>query len=186
MLFCRSRTTHANACRSSFNSQNCGVITAGFPAETLRPVTPSLGVVTNTEGFCQWWNLSCISVGSSLPISGYMWNIATRSAKDLVSHHFKWRTWPGRGQNCTAFCGGGALGSEFWFLWSGRSVYHDTVPSAGSGYSAGSLTRIGCNITLSHPKIRESTQEASGHSSNHCPDLSFQSSMSPNTNETIC
>jgi len=101
--FYPSRTTLANACSCSFITQNCWVITALFAAVRFRPVPPSLGVVTNTEGFREFWNLSCISVHSSLPISVYTWNISIWSAKYFVSHHFTWRTWPGRGQNCNAF-----------------------------------------------------------------------------------
>jgi len=40
---------------------------AGYPDPLL-----TLAVVMNTEGFGESWNLSCISVRSSLPISAYM------------------------------------------------------------------------------------------------------------------
>ena len=60
-LFYHSRTTHANAWCCPFNTKNFWVITAWFAAVRLRPVPPTLGVVTNTEGFGESWNLSCIS-----------------------------------------------------------------------------------------------------------------------------
>jgi len=112
-----------------------------------------------------------------------MWNISPWSAKCLVSHHFKWRTWPGRGPKITAFCGG-APGSAFSFLsCSGRSTSLDWSSGTGLRYSAGSLTIIGRNISHSHWKIGESTQEASGHGSYHYPGTSLRFSVSPNTNE---
>jgi hypothetical protein len=40
-----------------------------------------VGVVMNTEGFRESWNLSCISLRSSLPILANRWNISTLSAK---------------------------------------------------------------------------------------------------------
>jgi len=100
---CPSRTSCANACCCSFNTQNVWVITAWFAAVRFGPVPPTLGVVTNTEGFRESWNLSCISVCSSLPISAYMWNISTLSGKKFVSHHVKYRTWPGRVQIAPPF-----------------------------------------------------------------------------------
>ena len=71
-LVCPSLITRANAFRCSFNTQNFWVITTWFAAVRLRPVPPTLRVVTNTERFGESWNLSCISVGSWLPISTYM------------------------------------------------------------------------------------------------------------------
>jgi len=112
-----------------------------------------------------------------------MWNISTWSAKYLDSHHFKWQTRPGRGQNSTACCGGVALGSAFWFLCSGMSISLDASSSSGSGDCAGSLASIGRNASLSHREIGESTQVLSGHSSYHCAETSLQSSMSPNTDK---
>jgi len=103
--------TCANACRCSFNPLKFGVITTWFAAVRFRTVTPTSGVVTNTEGFRESWNLSGISVHSSLTISSYMWNISTLATNYLVSHNFKWRTSRGRGQNSTSFRCGGALGS---------------------------------------------------------------------------
>jgi len=104
--------------------------------------------------------------------------------KNFVSDHFKWRTRPGRGQNSTAFWGGGAWGKVLlYFSGSCRSTSFDAVSSSGSGSSAGALTSIGRNVSLSHRKIGESTRELSGHSSNHCPEMSFQSLVSPNPNE---
>jgi len=137
----------------------------------------------NTEGFRESWNLSCISVRSSLPISAYMWNISACSAKNLVSHHFKWRTWPGRGQDSAAFCGGAPGSALSSLACSGRSASLDLSSWLGSGYSAGSLTSIGPNVSLSHPKIEQSTHVLSGHSSYDCPETSLRSSVSPNTNE---
>jgi len=181
--FCPSRTTCANACHCSFNTQHFWVITAWFAAVRFRPVQPTLGVVMNTEGSRESWNLSCISVCSSLPISAYMWNISTWSAKNFVIHHFKWQTWSGRGQHSTAFCGGGAQGGELSCLCSGNSVSLDASSWSASGYTAGSLTRIGNDVSLSHLKIGGSTQVSSGHSSCHCPESSLRSSVTPNTAE---
>jgi len=134
----------------------------------------------NTEGFPESWNFSCISVRSSLPISANMWNISTWSAKYLISHHFKWRNWPGTGQNSTTIGGRGALGSAFSFLSLGRSVSLDASSSSGLGCSAGSLTSIGRNVSLSRGKIAELTQVWSGHSLYHRPHKSLQSSVCPN------
>jgi len=98
----------------------------------------------------------------------------------LVSHHFEWQTWPGRGQNSIALCGEGAPGSAFALLsCSGRSASHDSLSWSGSGYSAGSLTSIGRNVSLSHQKIRESIKVVSGHSLHHGPGKLLQSSVSP-------
>ena len=71
-LFGPRQTTRANPSCCSFNTQNLWVLTAWFAAVRLRPIPPTLGVVTNTEGFSESWNLSCISVHSSLPIFAYM------------------------------------------------------------------------------------------------------------------
>jgi len=101
-----------------------------------------------------------------------------------VSHHFKWQPWPGSGQNWTAFWGGGARGQSLLLLsGSCRSTSFDASSFSGSGYSAGLLTTIGRNLSLSHRKIGESTQVSSGHSLYHYPETSFWFSMSPNTNE---
>jgi len=182
--FCRSQITHPNTCRGSFNTQNFWVNTAWFAAERFKLVLPTLVVVTNTEGFCESWKLSSISVRSSLPISAYMWNISTVSAKNFVSHHFTWQTRPGRGQNSTAFYGGGAPGSAFSFRsCSGRSACIELSSWSGSGYSAGSLTITGRDVSLGHRKIGESTQIWSGHSSYYCPETLLQSSVSPSTSE---
>jgi len=137
----------------------------------------------NTERFGKSWNWSRISVRSSLPISAYMWNISTWSAKNFVSHHIKWRTSPGSGQNSTAFSGGGALGSVFSFLSSGRSVSLDLSSWSGLQFSAGSCTTIDKNVSLSHRKIGDSTQVMSSHSWCHCPETLLWCSVSPNTNE---
>jgi len=90
--------THANDCCCLFITQNLWVITASFAAVRFRPVRPTFGVVTNTEGVRESWDLSCISARLSLLISAYMWNKATWSAKYFVSHHFKWRNFPRREQ----------------------------------------------------------------------------------------
>jgi len=143
----------------------------------------------NTEVFRKSWNLSSISAHSSLRISAYMWNISTWSTKYLVSHRFKWWTWPGRGQNSIAFCGGGALGSTFSFLSdSGRSASVESLSWSCSVYSAGSMSSIGRNVCVSHRKVGESTQVSSGYSFYHWPETSLQSSASPNTNvkHAIC
>ena len=166
------------------NTQNICVITAWCAAVRLRPVPATLVVVTNTELFGESWNLSCISLRSSLPISAYMWTICKWSVKTFVSHHFKWWTWPRSGQNSTAVWGGGALAKAHLLLsGSSRSASFDDSSSSGFEYSAGSLTSIGRNVSLSHLKIGESTQVSSGHSLYHCPETSFLSSGSPNTTE---
>jgi len=159
---------------------------AWYAGVECRPLLPTLGVVTNTEGFCESRYLSCSSVRSSLPISAYMWNISTRSTKFLVSHHFKWQTSPERGQNSAACFGGGACGSAFSFLnGSGRSTCFDLLSWSGSGYSAGSLTSIGSNVSLRQWNIGESTQLSRGHSLYHCPGTSLQSYVSPSTDENL-
>jgi len=174
----------ANAWRCSFNTQNSWVITAWFSAVMFRPVRPTSGVVTKIEEFGDSWNFRCISVHSSLPISTYMLKISKWSAKNFVSHHFKWQTWPGRGQNSTAFYGGGARGKALSSLsCSCTSASFDASSSSGSGYSSGALTSIGRNVSLSYQKIRESTQVLIGQSLYHCPETSLWSSVSPITNE---
>ena len=105
-----------------------------------------------------------------------------------MSHHFQCRTWPGRWQNSTAFWGGGAWGKGLLYLLGlCRSASFDCSSSSGSRYSAGALTSIARNVSLSHWKIAESTQVLSGHLLYHllyhCPDTLFRSSLSPNTNE---
>jgi len=136
-----------------------------------------------TERFRESWNWSCISVRSSLPISGYMWNISRWSAKYLVSYNFSWRTRPERGQNSTVFCGG-ALGSACSFLsCSGRSANLDVSSWSGSAYSAAPLTSIGRNCSLSVRKIGQSTRVSRGHSSYNFLETSLWSSVTPNCNE---
>jgi len=148
------------------------------------PVPPTLGVVINTEGFRESWNLSCLSVSSSLPISAYMWNISTLSTKNFVRHHLKWRTSLGRGQNWTAFGGGCAAGSAFSFLsFSRRSTSLDSSSWSGLEYSAGTIASITRNVSFSHWKMGESTQVLSGHTSYHCQKMSLQFAWSPSTNE---
>jgi len=120
----------------------------------------------------------------SMPISANMWSISTRSAKYLVSLHFKWRTWPGWGLNSTTLCGGGALGRACSSLFcSGRSASLDELSLPGSGYNAGSLTGIDRNVSVSHRKIRESTQVSSGDCLFDCLEVSLWSSVSPITND---
>jgi len=115
-----------------------------------------------------------------------MWNILTWCAEYLVSHHFKWQTWPGRGQNRTAICVWGALGSVLWFCsYSGNSASLDVSSWSGSGYSAGLLTSIARNVSISHWEIGRSTQVTSGHSWYHCPERSLRSLVSPNTKENM-
>jgi len=60
---------------------------------------------------------------------------------------------------------------------------YDASSSSGPGYSTGALTSIGRYVSLSHRKIEESTQLSSNHSSYHCRETSFRSSVSPDTNE---
>jgi len=182
-LFYPSRTSCANAFHSSFDTQNFWVITAWFAAVTFRPVPPTVGVVTHSEEFCESWNLSCISVCSSFPISVYMCNISTWSTTYFMSHHFKWQTWPGRGRSSIAFGEVGALGSAFSFLsCSGRSASLNLSSWSGSEYSAGFLTSIARNVSGSHRKIGETTQVSSGHSSFHCLETSLGFLVSPSTN----
>jgi len=137
----------------------------------------------NMEGFCESWNLSCISVCLALPILAYIWNISTLSAEIVVTHYLRWRTWPGRGPNSNAYCGGGALRGAFWFISSGRSVSRDASSWSGSRYSAGSLTSIGQNGSLSNQKIAGSTPVSRRHSSCHYPEIFLWSSVSPISNE---
>jgi len=171
------------ACHCSFNLPNFLVITAQFASVRFWPISPTLGMVLNTEGFRESWNLSCISGRSSLPILAYTWKISTWSAKNFVRHHLKWRTWPRSGQNSTAFCGGGALGGACSFLSSGRSISLDTLSWSDSGYAAGSLTSIGKNVSVCHWKIGDSTWVLIGYSSCHCPETSLRPLVSLNTNE---
>jgi len=102
---------------------------------------------------------------------------------NFVSHHFKWRTWPVRGQNNSAFCGGGALGSAISFLSSERSVSLDGSSWSGSGCSAGSLTSIGKNVSLIYHKSVNSTQLSRGHWLCHCRETSLWFSLSRDTNK---
>jgi len=76
-VFCPCQTTRANASHCLFNTQNFWVITAWYAAVRFRPVPPTLSIAMSKEGFHESWNLSCISVHSSLPITVYMWNIST-------------------------------------------------------------------------------------------------------------
>jgi len=91
--------------------------------------------------------------------------------------------WPGWRQNHTTCWGRGALGSAFSFLsCSERNTPLDASSLSGSGYTAGSLTSIGRNVTLSYWKIGVSTQVSSGRSLYHCPETLLRSTVSPNTN----
>jgi len=60
-----------NPCIGLAHTQNSWVNTTSFAAVRLKPVSPTLGVVTNIEGFSESWNFSCISVYSFIPISAY-------------------------------------------------------------------------------------------------------------------
>jgi len=147
-------------------------------------VTLTKGVVTNTEGLRDSWNLICISVLSLLPISAYTWNISTWSANYFVIHHFKWRTSPGKGQNSTAFWGEGALGRVFsCLLCSVRSTTHNPSSSLHLEYSAALFTTTGRNASLTYRKISESTEVSSGYSCYHWAVMLLRSTISPNTNE---
>jgi hypothetical protein len=130
------------------------------------------------------WNLRCISVCSSLPISTYMLKISKLSAKNLVSHHSKWLMWPGWGQNHTAIWEGGArYRVHLLLLCLCKIAAFDASSSLRLGYSTCSLTSICRHVPLSHRQIVQSTQILSGHLLHHCHETSFQSSVSPNTNE---
>jgi len=180
MLFSPSSITYANTCRCSLNTPNVWVINAGCTAVECRFVSPTLGVVRNTEGYCKFWNLSCISVRSLLPISVYMGNISTWSANHFVTYHFKWSTWPGRGINSTAFCGGCTQESTFSFPSSGRRVSLDVSSSLCLEYSTGLLRSIGKNVP-------EPSENHSIHQRIQWPvilllsGMLLRSSMSPNT-----
>jgi len=83
-----------------------------------------------------------------------------------------------------AFCEGGAQVKAGELLRGlCRSTSFDASSLSSSGYSAAALTSIGRYVSLSHRKIGESTRVSSGHSVYHCPEMSFRSSVSPNTNE---
>jgi len=140
----------------------------------------------NAEGFCESWTSSCISVHSWLSIFSYMWNIFTWSIKYLVSYHYKWWTWPGRGQLSTAFWEEDVLGCSFSFLpCSGRSAFVYVSSWSWSAYSVSSFTCIDRNIPHKNGLIRESTQVSSGQLLFYWPEPSFHSSASPNTNKTL-
>jgi len=80
--------------------------------------------------------------------------------------------------------GGGAQGMALLeSSGSCRSASFDASSSSRSGYSAGALTTVGRDMSLSHWNIGKSTQVSSGNASYHCPDTSFRSSVSPNTKE---
>jgi len=106
------------------------------------PVPPTLGVATNWSGFHGSWNMSCITVHSSLLISAYMWNISTWSTKCLVSHHLKGQILAGRGQNRIPYCGTGAPRSAFSFLL-GAELSASLDVSSWSGL----LTSIGRTVS---------------------------------------
>jgi len=124
----------------------------------------------NTDRFCECWNLSCISVCSSLPISAYKWKISTWSEKYMVNNHLKEWTWLRRGQNHAIFCRGPALViTSSIFSCSGRSSSPDEFSLSGLGYSADSLTSIWWNSTHCLLKIGISTAGSSGHASYQLP-----------------
>jgi len=186
-LFCPSWATRANACCFPLHTQIVRENTAWFAVLRYRLVLPTLGVVTNTEECHEPWNMSCISVCLSLPMSAYMWKISTWSTKYLVSHHIQWWTWPSSKQHRNALCVGGALASAFWGVsWSRRSAWLDESDWSGSGCSAGSLIIIARNISLSHQAIRESTQVLSSQYLYNCPKTLLQLLLSPKTNKTEC
>jgi hypothetical protein len=56
--FCSSWIPCANDCHWSVNTHNFSVITAWVAAVRLTPGPPSLGVVMNTNGFCESWNFN--------------------------------------------------------------------------------------------------------------------------------
>lgn len=162
--------------------QTLGAVTLRFVVVNFWPILPTLGEVKSTEGFCELWKLSCISVHSSLPVSAYMWNILTWSARDLVSQHLKWQTGPGRGHNSTIFCEEDIQGNAFSFLYCfERSASLDVLLWSGAGYSAGWLPSIGRSASLSQCKIWESYKLWSGHSCYPCLHMALLSSVTPNT-----
>jgi hypothetical protein len=141
-------------------------------------------VITNPEGFGKWSKLSGNSVCSAWPISADMYNISQWCSTIIVSYHLKCRSWPGGGQNNTAFWGWGTSGNIHELLsslCSGASF--DTLSSSGSGNSICELINIGRNISLSHQNIGECTQVSSDHSSYLGHETSFRSSSYPKMNE---
>jgi hypothetical protein len=114
-----------------------------------------------------------------------MKNIFHQSTKNIVSHHIKWPICTWRGLNSIAFWGGGGARGKVLLRISGsyRKASVDNSSLLGSWYSAESLKSIGWNVAVNQQKIGDSTQESSGHLLYHCPDMSFCSSLSPNTNE---
>jgi len=176
--------TYENVCNCSFNTQNCGVITAWCASVSCMAVLSTLSEVTNTKGFGKFWNFRYISVLSLLPISEYMWIISTWWTKYLVSHHCKWQTCSWREHNRTANCGGDALEFAFALLWcAGRSS--SVVGSCWTGweYSAGWLTSIGRNVPVSQYHIGESTNHLRCHSLSRCSETLFWLLVPSNTHE---
>jgi len=95
------------------------------------------------------------------------------------------RTSAGRVPNRTALCTEGALGSPFPFLsCSRRSTNHDVSSLSCSWSSAGLFAGICRNVSLSHQKVRYSTQILSGHLLYLCWETLLQFSMYTITNET--
>jgi len=172
--FWLSRTTCANAWHCIFTTQNIRVINRYFAVVRCRLALPTMGIVTNTEGFRESWNLSCISVHSSMPFSAYMRNVSTRSAKVLLSHCFSWRTWPGTAIMSTAFGREGTLGSAWSpYSYSWRNTSHNASGWSRSGYFSLSLITIGRNASVKHRIVIESTQVWCGHFSYHFPEPLF-------------
>jgi len=171
-LFCPSLTTCANAWHYLFNTQYFCIITTRFAAVRFRLGAPTCGVVTNTEGCHESWNLRFVFHCSSLKLSAYIRNVATWSAKYLVNHYFESETWPRRRQNYTILCERSALVSATWLLsciWSSASL--NASLWSGSSYSVNSSTSSGGNPSHSHGKIGESTEVSSGHSLNLCLEM---------------
>jgi hypothetical protein len=136
----------------------------------------------NAEGLHESWNLSCISVSSSLPNLAYRCKISTWSTKYMVSHHYKWRRWPGRGHHRTACCDRGALGRALsWLPGSRRCGSLDTSSSSDLGYSPWSLTSTGRDVSHRHRSTGVSIKVSGGHSLYHCPDMSLWFDVAPNT-----
>ena len=67
---------------------------------------------------------------------------------------------------------------------SGRSASQNLFSLSLLGYSAGSSTTFGSNVTVSPWNIGESTQVLSGYLSYHCPEMWWRYSVSHNSNET--
>jgi hypothetical protein len=106
-----------------------GNVTEWIAGIKCRLFLPRLGAIRNTARFRVTLNCNSLCVHSSLPISVYMWNIDSWSAKYLVSNNFKWPIWVWSGHNRTTCRGGAARRSAFSVpLWKGESLLMRHLP----------------------------------------------------------